>query len=72
MSTSRILGLTILAVGIVVFGFGINASHTPGERLYEGVTGHFTDRTNGLIIGGGVAMLIGVVMAILGRRRAAD
>jgi hypothetical protein len=56
----------------LLFGFGINASHAPAERLYEGLTGRFTDRTIGLILGGGAAMLLGVVLTALGGKRIAD
>ncbi len=54
----RILGLVVLAVGIVVLAFGINASQAVPEKAVETVTGKYTGNTMVYIIGG-VAMIVG-------------
>lgn len=64
---SRLLGLVLLAVGIVLLGFGINASQAVTEKVVEGVTGHYTDHTMWYIIGG-IAMIVGGgVLALIGK-----
>jgi len=65
---SRILGIVILVVGIVLLGFGINSSQAVTEQVVEGVTGRYTDNTMWYIISG-IAMLIGGgALTLLGNR----
>ena len=71
MSTNRIVGFVLVSVGIALLWFGINASHSMGERVYEDVMGRFTDRTTWFIIGGIASIIFGVGVAILGGRRTA-
>ena len=52
MSIQRIIGLVLLAVGVALLFFGYNASQSVGERVVEGVTGHFTNQTMWFLIGG--------------------
>jgi len=58
MNTSRLLGFVMLAVGIALFVFGINASTSVTEKVVEGVSGKFTNQTMWYIIGG-IAMIVG-------------
>ena len=55
---NRTLGLVLLVVGIVLFGFGINASYSVTEKVVEGVSGKYTDHTMLYIIAG-LAMIVG-------------
>ena len=48
MSIQRIIGLVLLAVGVALLFFGYNASQSVGERVVEGVTGHF-DRSDDVV-----------------------
>jgi hypothetical protein len=68
MSSNRLLGIVIAAVGIVILLFGINASHAPLERVSEAVTGRYTDQTMWYVIGGIAAIVGGVALAAFGRR----
>jgi LPXTG-motif cell wall-anchored protein len=61
---NKTLGLIFLALGVVILGFGINASYSATEQVVEGVTGKYTQNTMlyilagiGLIIGGGALVL---------------
>ena len=69
MSGNRIFGLVLLVVGVILLGFGLNASHAPLERLSETFTGHFSDNTMLYLLAGAVAAVVGVgMMAFSGRR----
>ena len=70
MGMVRILGLVLLAIGIVLLIFGYNASQSVGERIVEGVTGHYTDQTMWYLIGGVAAVVGGVGLAVWGGGRA--
>ncbi len=58
MNSNRVIGLVILVVGIVLLGFGINASQAFTEKVMENVVGRYTEHTMWYIIGG-IAMIIG-------------
>lgn len=66
MSTQRIAGLAILAVGVVVLIYGLNASHSMADRLSNTFTGRFTDSTTWYIIGGAAAAIFGGLLAAFG------
>ena len=70
MGMVRILGLVLLAVGIVLLIFGYNASQSVGEKIVEGFTGHFTNQTTWYLIGGVVAGVGGLGLAVWGGGRA--
>lgn len=64
MSISRIIGVILLVVGIVVLGFGINSSQAVPEKVMEGVTGRYTEHTMWYIIGG-IALIVGGAALVL-------
>jgi uncharacterized membrane protein len=68
MCNSRIIGLVILAIGVVLLIIGINASHSVSERIFEGFTGKFTDQTTWYLIGGIAAIVGGAALCLFGRR----
>ena len=69
MGIMRILGLVLLAVGIVLLIIGYKASQSVTERVVEGFTGHFTNQTMWYLIGGVAATVGGLGMAIWGGGR---
>jgi ABC-type dipeptide/oligopeptide/nickel transport system permease subunit len=69
MSTQRILGLVLLVVGLILLGFGLNATGSVGESVKEGLTGKYTDKTTMYIIGGAAAAVVGVVLTLVGGQR---
>lgn len=68
MGPSRILGVVLLVVGIVLLVWGLNSSHSVGNQATNLVTGHFTNTTMWYIIGGIVLGLLGLLMTIFGPR----
>ncbi len=70
MGIQRIIGLILLAAGIALLVFGINASHSFADRASNYFTGHFTDRTTWYIIGGIAAGVVGLILLILPGRKA--
>lgn len=63
MGVSRLLGIILLVVGIIVLLFGFNASQSLGDQVTETLTGRFTDETMWYIIGGTVAIVVGSLLA---------
>lgn len=58
MNITSILGIVLLAIGIVLLGFGINSSQAVTEKVIEGVSGRYSENTMWYIIGG-IALIIG-------------
>ena len=58
MNITKIFGLILLVIGVVLLGFGINSSQAVTEKVMEGVTGRYTDNTMWYILGG-IALIIG-------------
>jgi LPXTG-motif cell wall-anchored protein len=69
MSTNRIIGLVLLAVGGTLLFFGYNSSQSVGERIVEGITGHFTNQTMWFLFGGIAALVGGAALVFWGGRR---
>jgi hypothetical protein len=68
MSGNRIVGIVILAVGIVLVIFGLNASQAPLDQVSQTVTGRFTQTTMMYLIIGIIAIVGGGLLALSGRR----
>jgi hypothetical protein len=56
----NIIMLAILAGGIILLVFGINASHSLGSDVSRIFTGSPTDKSMWMIIGGIVAIIVGL------------
>jgi len=67
---NNILGLAILAVGIVLLIFGFNESHSFASDVSRFFSGNPTDHSMWLILGGAVAVVVGLGLAVVGRKRA--
>lgn len=72
MNNQRIAGSILLVTGVVLFVFGMNASHMAADRWSNFFTGHFTDSTMWYMVGGIASAGLGVIMLSLGGRRATD
>lgn len=64
MSQMRILGIGLLVLGVVLLGFGYNATQSIGEQLSETLTGRFTDETMLYFIGGGILVVVGLLCLV--------
>ena len=69
MHWSRIVGIGLLVAGAIMLFMGFNASESLTEEVHETVTGRFTDSTTQLLVGGGVAAAVGLVLLLFGGRR---
>ncbi|MFN0241971.1 MAG: DUF3185 family protein [Planctomycetota bacterium] len=68
--SNRILGLVILAIGLLLLAFGFNSSESVADSVSEGVTGRFTDKTMWYLIGGGALAVLGAGLAFFRGGRA--
>jgi uncharacterized membrane protein YidH (DUF202 family) len=68
MGGARLLGLVLVAVGIILLVFGYNASQAPLDQISETFTGRYRDSTMLYLIGGVIALVAGGFMALAGRR----
>ena len=66
---TNIVGLALFAVGIVLLILGFNASQSFSSDVSRFFTGNPTDKSIWLLIGGAVAIIVGLVVAIRGTRR---
>jgi hypothetical protein len=66
MSPQRIAGLALLAIGLVLFIVGLNASHSFADQLSNTFTGKFTDSTAWYVYGGLAMAVAGSLLASFG------
>ena len=71
MNIQRVLGILLLVVGVILFVVGMNASDSVADRWSNFFTGHFTDATVWYIVCGIASAVGGLVLVMLGGRRAA-
>lgn len=65
---NKATSIALLAIGIVLFIFGMNASDSVGSDLSRAFTGAPTDKTIWLLIGGIVAGIVGLFGLVSGAR----
>ncbi|MDZ7788985.1 MAG: DUF3185 family protein [Xanthomonadales bacterium] len=66
MSTNRIIGIILIIVGGGLLFFGLQATGSLTEEVHETFTGRFTDETTWYLLGGGAALIVGLIMALRG------
>lgn len=67
MGTSRVMGIVLLVVGLVLLYFGWQASQSVGDQITETFTGRFTDSTMWFLILGAAAAVGGLLLAVVRR-----
>jgi hypothetical protein len=65
---NNIIGLAILALGIVLLIFGFNESHSFSSDVSRVFTGNPSDRSIWFIAGGAVAVIVGIFLALSARK----
>jgi hypothetical protein len=63
------IGIALLAIGILLIVFGINASNSVGSGFSRFFQGTPTDKTVWLLVGGVASTIIGAVLAFLPSRK---
>ena len=66
MNAARIIGIILLAVGILLLVFGINATQGTGEQVRETFTGKYSGQTMWYIVGGIACLVGGAALALFG------
>jgi hypothetical protein len=66
MTVLSMIGLLILIIGAFLIGFGFQKTQTLTNKVIEGVTGHYTQRTIWILVGGGLLILIGAILIYAG------
>ena len=64
MNMTKPIGMALLAIGLILIVFGINASNSIGSDFSRFFTGSPTDKTIWFIIGGVVSVIIGGAMTL--------
>lgn len=65
---NKIIGIALLAVGIVLIIFGVNASNSFDSSMSRFFNGHPTNETIWFLVGGIVACVIGVGALLRGSK----
>lgn len=68
MNSQRIVGIILLAAGVVLLVIGLNSSNSAVDRFSNAVTGRYTDNTLWYIGGGIVAGIAGLAMLVMNFR----
>jgi protein-S-isoprenylcysteine O-methyltransferase Ste14 len=68
MNAQRILGILVLAIGVILLIVGMNASHSVADQVSNTFLGRFTHATTWYIVGGILLAILGALMAMFGVR----
>jgi hypothetical protein len=66
---NKALGIALLVVGVILLVWGLNAEGSFGSEVSKTFTGHPTDKTMWLIIGGAASGLTGLGLLLFGGRQ---
>lgn len=66
---NKAIGLALLAVGIALIIYGIDASNSAGSSISRAFTGSPTNKTLWLLLGGIASTICGAVMTFIPARR---
>jgi len=66
MNTQRIIGLGILAAGLVLLFLGFQSSEGLDDQVSEALTGQYTDSTVWYWVMGAIGTVVGGAMLLLG------
>lgn len=69
MNMKHILGIVVIAVGLVLLVFAFNASNSPMEQISDSLTGRYSNQTMWYFIGGVAALVGGGLLVMLQYRR---
>jgi len=72
MNSTRVIGLVLLGLGVVLVVLGVTASRSLADNLSNTFLGHFTRSTMWYIFGGIASAVVGLILLLgaFGRNRA--
>jgi len=65
MGSSKLIGIVLLVVGVVLLYFGYQSSQAVGNQVTEALTGRFTDETMWYLIGGAAVTAAGAFLTFM-------
>jgi uncharacterized membrane protein YidH (DUF202 family) len=68
MSSNKLIGFVLLAVGILLLVMGYNASQSVGSQFKEAFSGSMSDKATLFYIGGAVVTAVGAYLAFMSRK----
>ncbi len=68
MASSRIIGIVLLVLGVILLGFGINSSNAPVDQISQTFFGRYTHDTMMYLVGGAIMAVAGALIALVGKR----
>jgi len=68
MSSNKLIGFVLLAVGIMLLVMGYNASQSVGSQFREAFSGSMSDRATMFYLGGAVVTAVGAYLAFMTRK----
>ncbi len=68
MSSNRLIGLVLLAVGIVLLVMGYNATQSVGSQFKQAFTGSMSDKATLYYLSGAVVTAVGAYFSFLSRK----
>jgi hypothetical protein len=66
---NKAIGLVLLAVGIALIIYGIDASHSAASHVSRAINGSPTNRTLWFLIGGIASTVLGFVLTLMPSHR---
>jgi drug/metabolite transporter (DMT)-like permease len=69
MDKNRIVGIVVLAVGVVLLGFAYHSTNAPMEKISDAVTGRYSNQTMWYFAVGIAAAVGGSLLALFGSRK---
>jgi hypothetical protein len=69
MGVGRVVGIALLALGVVLLFFGFTRTDSVVDQASKTFTGEYTDQTMFYIIGGIVSAVVGLGLTLFGGRR---
>ncbi len=67
MTTKRIIGIALLAAGLLLLFLGYQSSQGMDDQISEALTGEYTDNTLWYWVLGAIGTAAGAAMLLLGR-----
>ncbi|MGQ4277156.1 DUF3185 family protein [Pseudidiomarina sp. E22-M8] len=64
---NKVIGIILLVVGIILLYFGYEAYNSPASEVTQAVTGETTESAMWYLIGGAVAVVVGLYGVVRGK-----